>query len=177
MKKFSVLMLVLTFMVVGVAVYALSVGETAPTLQVRDSKNAPAPIPGFGTKVVTVFYNDKQASDITDTMVQTIKDKKYDEAKYQGQGIANLKDSKGIPDSIIRMVVRSKEKKFDSKILTDPEYLLKDGWKLGECNDLAVVVIIGKDKKVKYFQKFSSAALCNAQIPTVIGIIEAEMKK
>jgi len=150
MKKFAKLMAVLTVLSIAVAAFAIGVGSTVGNVQVRNSNNQPSWIPDLGSKVVTVFYNDSSAADFTDPIATAIKNKNYPESKYRGQGIANMADSRGIPDFVIRGIVRSKERKYDTKILTDPDHLLRNAWGLGNCNDIGVVIVIGKDKVVRY---------------------------
>lgn len=164
------------FAVVTVA-FAIGVGSTVSNVQVRDSNNQPAWIPDLGNKVVTIFYNDTTAADFTDPIATAIKNKKYPDAKYRGQGIANLADSRGVPDAIIRWIVRKKERQYDTKILTDPDYILKNAWNLGDCNDKGVVIVIGKDRVVRYFNKITSVAHGQAEVPKVLAVIEAEIEK
>lgn len=167
---------VIVFAVVAVA-FAIGVGSTVSNVQVRNSNNQPAWIPDLGNKVVTVFYNDTTAADFTDPIATAIKNKNYPESKYRGQGIANLADSRGIPDFLIRSIVRKKEKQYDTKILTDPDYLLKNAWNLGDCNDKGVVIVIGKDRVVRYFNKVTSVAQGQGEVAKVLAVIEAEIEK
>ncbi len=176
MRKISILVLIFSVALVGV-VYALSVGQTVPGVQVRDSQNRPTAIPDLGSKVVTVFYNDTSAADFTDPIATALKDKDYPKAKYRGQGIANMLDSGGVPDWLIRSIVRKKEKKFDTKILTDPSHLLKNAWNLGDCNDIGVVIVIGKDRVVRHMSKIKSVAQGRALVNTIVGIVDAEIAK
>ena len=176
MRKISILVLIISVALVGV-VYALSVGQAVPGVQVRDSQNRPASIPDLGSKVVTVFYNDFTSADFTDPISTAIKDKNYPKEKYRGQGVANMADSGGIPDWLIRNKVRSKERKYDTKILTDPSHLLRNAWSLGNCNDIGVVIVIGKDRVIRHISMIKSLAQGRALVNTVVGVVEAEMAK
>jgi len=148
--------------------YAIGLGQKVSNVQVRDAENNPAKIPNLGNKVLSVFYNDADAADLNDPLADALKAKKFNEAKYQGIGIANLKDSKA-PNFIIRKIVRGKIEKYNSTILTDPDLILAKAWNLGNCNNTSVVIIIGKDRKVKYVKK---GAVRGAEIKKVVDIVD-----
>lgn len=166
--------LCLTMGVFFESVNAASVGQTLINVQVRDSNDNPSWIYGFGKKLITVFYTDPDVKDVVDPLADAIKAKNYSRAKYRGVGIVNMKDT-WLPNAAIRMAVRSKEKKYDTQILTDPDRLLKTKWGLGNCNGYSVIIIVGKDKKVKFIKKVSSQSQSRAIISQVIQIIEQEI--
>lgn len=148
--------------------YAISVGQRVGNVEIRDANNNSAYIPNLGKKVISIFYNDADAADLNDPLADALKAKKFDESKYQGIGIANLKDSKA-PNFIIRKIVQGKIEKYNSTILTDPDLILAKKWNLGNCNNTSVVLIIGKDKKVKYVTK---GAVRGAEIKKVVDLVE-----
>ncbi len=49
--------------------------------------------------------------------------------------------------------MRSKVKKYNVTVLNDPKHILVNAWKLGNCNDQSVVILVGKDKKIRYVHK------------------------
>jgi predicted transcriptional regulator len=130
---------------------AINVGDTVSSVQVRDANNNPASIPDIGNKVISLFYTDPDVKDQNEKFREDLKARKFDQAKYRGMGVANLKDT-WKPNFIIRKIIRGKMEKFKSLILTDTDHTLKNKWNLGDCNEKDVVLIIGKDKKVKYFK-------------------------
>jgi predicted transcriptional regulator len=152
--------------------FALKVGDTLQNVEVKDSKDKPATIPDFGKKIITIFYNDADVADQNDPAAEAMKAKKFPEAKYRGIGIGNLKDAPWKPNSIIRMIARKKEKKFNSTILTDPKYILRDAWKLGDCNEKSVCIIIDRSGKVIYYYK---GKMNKAETDKAIKAIEAAL--
>ena len=130
---------------------ALNVGDTVSSVQVRDANNEPAWIPDIGKKVISLFYTDPDVKDQNEKFREELKAKNFDKNKYRGMGVANLKDT-WKPNFIIRKIIRGKMEKFKSLILTDVDHTLKNKWNLGDCNEKDVVIIIGKDRKVKYFK-------------------------
>ena len=83
-----------------------------------------------------------------------------------------------IPDAGIRAASKKKQQQFkDSTIMLDTNKALATAWQLGDCNGAGVVIIVGKDKKIKYINYVKSPAASKAAINEAIPIIEAEIKK
>jgi len=143
---------IIAFAVSAGSVIAASVGQEVSNPQLKDANDKPATIPDFGTHVIALTYSNKNAGDFGDPLNDAMKAKNYNKAVYRGLGVANMKDSSGIPDFVIRKVVRDKIEKYKSTILTDPDLTLAKAWGLGNCKDKSVFVLIGKDKKIKYLR-------------------------
>ncbi|HSV97535.1 MAG TPA: YtfJ family protein [Spirochaetota bacterium] len=173
MKKVAVLGLILSLAIFSGQVDAANVGDTVSNVTVRDASNNPAQIPDLGVKVLTIFYSDADAADIADPVSDALKARKFPEVQYRGQGIANLKDSKA-PNFIIRRVIKGKEQKYNTKILTDPEHSLKNAWGLASCNDASAVIVIGKDRKIKYINYLRKTNPANeAEVAKIVGLVES----
>lgn len=130
---------------------ALTKGDEVTTVKVKDSKDKDAEIPDIGNKVLAIFYTDPDVQNQNEPFREMLKQADLDRTKFRGLGVVNMKDT-WLANSLIRSVARGKEKKFNSLILTDPAHLLKNAWNLGECDGRDVVVILGRDRKVKYFK-------------------------
>ena len=105
----------------------------------------------------------------TTSIRQIAKKAKISKDKMQAIGIANMKDAPWKPDSVIRYMARRKVKQYPGTvILTDPEYILRDAWGLGNCNQKSVAIIIGTDKKVHYYKK---GKLNDGEIQQAVDII------
>jgi len=150
MKKVSIALALCCVLCIVAGAFALQVGAKVWNIQLRDSSDNPAYIPDLGTKVVMITYADSTAADQNDALATAVKNKAYPEAVYRGQGVANLADSKWIPDSAIRAMVRKKEAQFNTTILTDGDRSLPTQWGLGNVDDISVVILIAKDLTVKY---------------------------
>jgi len=86
--------------------------------------------------------------------------------------VANMKDSSA-PNFLIRKIVQGKIDKYKSTILTDPDLALAKTWNLGNCKGKSVLVIVGKDKKIKYIRYTEKSNPWNkAEIDKVLGIID-----
>jgi hypothetical protein len=149
------------------------VGETLANVELRDGSDKPARIPDLGAKVVALFYNDADEADLNDPLADAIKARKFDEERYRGVGVANLADSKA-PNFLIRKIVRGKIEKYKSTILTDPDRLLAKAWRLGDCNNTSVFVLLGKDAKVVHVQRGAIRGDDIAKIvETIARLVEA----
>ena len=132
---------------------AAAVGEELKNGEVRDGRNQPASLPGFGERVLLILYTDPDVANQNDAFADLVKAAGLPKSHFQSMGIANMKDAPLKPDWIIRSIVRKKIDKYGVTILTDPSHLLIDQWGLGDCNNKSVVLIIGKDKKLHFFEK------------------------
>lgn len=131
---------------------AAEVGDLLPNVELRDAADKPVQVPDLGVKILSIFYTDADVKDMNDPLADAMKARKYDETHYRGMGIVNLADSKA-PNFLIRRAVREKIEKYKSTILTDPDRLLSKAWKLGDCNNTSVVLIVGRDGKLLHVQR------------------------
>lgn len=153
--------------------WALKAGDGVSNLKLRDGENEPASIPDFGRKVLTIFYTDPDVKDQNEPFRDALKAAALDKELYRGLGVVNMKDT-WKPDFAIRKVIRDKIAKFKSVILADPDYTLRNAWRLGDCDEKDVVIVIGKDSKVKYVKMGKVAP---SEYATIIALIQEEMKK
>jgi len=174
MKKLFFVTALMLMSLVGVRAQLL-IGKSVSTLSLIDPNDNPKAIPGIGEKVVMILYTDPDVKDVNDPLSIAVREKKYSKDKYAGVGIANCKDT-WIPNAGIRMKARQKEKDFPgSVVLLDEDYDLIKAWGLGDCDEKGVVIIIGKDKKIKYHKVISSQEESKSIIPAVIALLEKEM--
>lgn len=134
----------------GLALAELKVGDVLEPPTLRDADNKPATIPDFGKKAILILYTDPNVADITDKFADRCKALSLPPEHFRSLGIANMKDAKGLADFLIRIVVRSKQKKYKVTILTDPELLLKQAWSMGTTDDKSVVILVDANRKVRY---------------------------
>ena len=153
------------------------VGKTMSPLMITDGNNQPKAIPFVGEKVLLIQYTDPDVKDVNDKLSDAVKAKKFDARLYQGIGIANCKDT-WIPNAGIRMKARQKEKQYaGSVILLDENHIVPKALDLGDCNAMGVLLIVGKDKAIKYMKKIASEDESLKATPEVIKILEEEIGK
>ncbi len=153
------------------------VGKTFSSLMISDANNEPKAIPFVGEKVLLIQYTDPDVKDINDKLSEAVKAKKFDDKLYQGIGIANCKDT-WIPNAGIRMKARQKEKQFaGSVIMLDENLIVPKAFGLGDCNGAGVLMVVGKDKVIKYMKKITSEAESLKAAPEVVKLLEEEISK
>jgi hypothetical protein len=151
--------------------------QTMTSIMITDANNDPKAIPFVGEKVLLIQYTDPDVKDINDELSDAVKAKKFDEKLYKGIGIANCKDT-WIPNAGIRMKARQKEKQYaGSVIMLDEKHTIPTALKLGECDEMGVVIIVGKDKVIKYMKKIKTAEESRQVTPEVLAILEEEINK
>jgi predicted transcriptional regulator len=151
--------------------WAAKVGKLLTDVTIKDANDKPTKLPDFGKKVLFIIYADSQAADDNDPVAEAVRDLNLDKTNYDGFGIANMKDS-WVPDGIIRMVIRKKIKQFNRTILADDDHVVAKAWGLGDCDDTSVVMVVGKDKRLKYIKK---GKVRGAEIQKVIDVIKAQL--
>ena len=137
----------------GVARAEIQVGASIENVTIQDANKQPAEIPNLGKKVLLLLYTDPDVADQNDPFGDQAKAQNLDQSVFQSVGIANLEDAPAKPNWLIRVIMRGKIKKYDVTILADPDRSLAKAWDLGDCNNKSVVLVVGKDKKLKYLRK------------------------
>lgn len=153
------------------------VGRTVKSIQLTDANDKPQGIPFLGQYVVSVFYTDPDQKDVNEPLSAALAEKNFSGSKYKGMGIGNCADT-WLPNAAIRMGTRQKQEKYPGAvILLDQESKVSKEWGLGDCDDAGVVIIIGKDCKIKYMRAVKSQEESKAITPHVLKIIEQEISK
>jgi len=153
---------------------AASVGQALRNVSLHDSSDNPGKtIPDFGRKVVAVFYVDPDESSRNEPLRDALKAARIPVSKFRAVGVVNLKDT-WKPNSLIRAMIRKKERKFKSVVLTDPDYSLRNAWGLGDASGRDIVIIIGKDRRIKYYNR---GTVRGAEIQKVISLVNEEIEK
>ncbi|MCE1198061.1 MAG: YtfJ family protein [Marinilabiliales bacterium] len=182
-RHFSPFLTLLIALVLGILPVCLKAqtgemtGKNFQSVTLTDANNQPKAIPFVGEKVLLIQYTDPDVKDVNDKLSDAVKARKFDSNLYQGIGIANCKDT-WIPNAGIRMKARQKEKQFPgSVIMLDENHLLPTSLGMGDCDGKGVLIIVGKDKVIRFFRKIATEAESQSATQEVISILEAEIKK
>jgi len=124
-------------------------------LELIDLNGNPVTLPMWGEKNLMIFYVDpdhhKQNQAFTEEMEENHRaagDNLY------GFGIINLKDSwYPVPNSTIRSMAKKRTAKNGATILCDPDHWFSSAWRLGDCNDAFVLIIVTKEGELVYVHK------------------------
>jgi predicted transcriptional regulator len=153
------------------------VGKPVQSVILRDANDKSMAIPNIGKSVVVIFYTDPDEKDVNEPLSNAIKAKNYLKEKYTGVGIGNCADT-WLPNSAIRIAARQKEKQYPgSVIMIDSDHILQKAWKLESCDDKGVIIVVGKDQKVKYISYVKNSEESTSIIPMVLKCIETEINK
>ncbi len=183
--RISVALVVVAFCSFVVAGPTKSLLENVTILTVR---KAEVKIPQFGTRPLYIVYVDPDVDDspeviLTDALKQATDDGRLDKDDFLGMGIVNTKDT-WIPNFLIRAKIKRSIKRraemgipFErSPIFLDPTQKLKTAWQLGDCDDVEVVMVVGKDRKIKYLKKIKTRADAKAISAEVVQALIREAK-
>lgn len=151
-------------------------GKALQQVKLVDMNDKPRNIPYMGEKMLFIVYLDPDVEGITDELTDTINKKGFSQAKLGALGVVNCKDT-WIPDKAIITKARFMQKKYpESEILLDKSSTLKTNWSIGDCNNVAVIMIVGQDKKIKFIKKVKTKEEARIQISIIIRLLDSELK-
>lgn len=152
-----------------------SVGKAVTNVKILSTADKPTTIPSLGEKVTLLFYTDPDVKDVNDPLSDAVRAKKFASDKFAGIGVANCKET-WIPNSAILMKSRQKEKQFPgSVVLLDENQTIKKAWSLADCDGKGVVLVVGKDLRIKFISYVNSQADSKAIIAQVVKVIHDEI--
>ncbi len=174
-RKIIPLLLILT-LVCPIVLKALTSGEYVTSPVLRDAEDRPAKIPFMGKKNLLLFYIDPNVHDQNDAFIKTLSKEIKSPPAFQTIAIINLRDAPLMPDSIVRYMLRREIKKTGGTILTDPKRILRESWKLGECNEQFVVILLDTKNKVRFIKKGKLNSAETEEVLDLIRKLTAEKK-
>ncbi len=175
MKQITTAFILLFFS--GIISVEAQVGRILSAVRLTDLNNQSSVIPYLGKKVFTLLYIDPDVYGETNALSKALKKKRFPKEKYGVVGVVNATDT-WIPMSAIQSRLRQQMGvRYGSMILFDKDRTLSRSWALGKCNDVAVILVVGKDSKVKYQKAVRTQEECKILIPSVLKVIEQEIKE
>ena len=150
-------LLLLTFALVGFALSAeaQALPRKVRNVEVQDLDAKKARLPWWGEKNLMIFYVDPDVPKQNDEFITHIEEtKRLAGPNIEGFGIINLKDSwYPVPDSVIRQIAESRTAKNGATILCDPDHWVSSAWRLGDCNNMFVLIVVNKAGELVYCKK------------------------
>ena len=111
-------------------------------------------LPEWGKKNLMIFYVDpdkhKQNQLFTEEMEQN---KRASGPNIVGFGIINLKDAPLVPNSFACKLARKRTEKNHATVLADKDRILSTAWKIGDCNNKFVLMVVTKEGELVYIHK------------------------
>ena len=106
----------------------------------------------YGKKHLMIFYVDPDAHrQNADFQAQIEVDKNLQSPNIQAYAVLNLKDT-ALPNGIVRSMADKRTKGKPSINLADTNRILRDAWKLGDCNNKFCLLFVTKEGQLVYFR-------------------------
>jgi predicted transcriptional regulator len=153
-----------------------NVGKQVPNVSLTDVNDNSQTIPFLGDKVLMVFYVDPDVEQLVNPLVEVIDEKKYQTTQFGAVGVVNCKDT-WIPNQAILLKTGQKQLRYPKSVmLLDKNHIMAKAWNIDKSDNVAVVLIIGKDARVKYAATIETLQECKEAIPKVCKFVDEEIK-
>ena len=153
MKLKAFLLIVAATMMFTLTAEAQSLPRKVRNVELQDLDTKKARLPWWGEKNLLIFYVDpevpKQNHDFITYLEET---GRIQGPNIEGFGIVNLKDAV-YPNSLVRKIADARTAKNKATILCDPDHWISSAWRLGDCNNCFVIMIVTKEGEIVYAHK------------------------
>lgn len=153
MKMKAIVMLAAATLTLSTA-SAQGVPRKVENVELLDLDGNPTKLPYFGEKNLMIFYVDpdrhKQNEDFT---YELEKNHRASGDNLYGFGIMNLKDAPMIPNGMARSMAKKRTEQNGATVLADQERTLSSAWKLGDCNNQFVLILVSKEGEIVFLRK------------------------
>lgn len=110
-------------------------------------------LPMWGEKHLLIFYVDPDRHSQNHEFTVEIEENHAAAGEnIYGVGILNLKDT-WLPNGVIRSIARKRTEKNGATILADTGRTLAKEWKLGDCNNQFVLMLVTRDGELVFCKK------------------------
>ena len=155
MKINRLLLLIVAALSLPIVADAQALPRPVRNVEVQDLDGKKARLPWWGEKNLLIFYVDPEVPKQNHDFITYIEETgRVQGPNIEGFGIINLKDSwYPVPDSVIRQIAESRTAKNGATILCDPDHWVSSAWRLGDCNDKFVIMLVTKAGELVYISK------------------------
>jgi Predicted transcriptional regulator len=127
-----------------------------------------------GGKPTVFYYIDPDASSVNDPISDAMKSRNIPKSTLPQVAVVNAKDT-WIPTATLRSGVRKHTKPDGALILIDEENTVAKTWGLGDCNNTCVLMIVGKDSRVKFVRYIKSKEDSRKAMDAFFATLNAEL--
>ena len=149
----ALLLLVAATFLFSLSAEAQSLPRKVRNVEMQDLNGKKARLPWWGEKNLIIFYVDpdkaKQNHEFT---VYLEENKRLAGPNIEGFGIVNLKDAV-YPNSLVRKIADARTAKNGATILCDPDHYISSAWRLGDCDNMFVIMLVNKAGELVYVHK------------------------
>lgn len=128
------------------------VGEKVPDVKVLNAENDTVYLPGFGEKNLVIFYPDPAHARQNKNLQDYLKVHPIDSPEIDSYGIVNLAAAPLIPNGLIKRKAEKAVRGTRGRVYFDPDNALSRAWHLGDVNRASCVILVGKDKVIRFFK-------------------------
>jgi predicted transcriptional regulator len=153
MKIKALLFVFAAVMLFSVSAEAQSLPRRVRNVEVQDLDAQKVRLPWWGEKNLLIFYVDPDVPKQNDAFITHIEEtKRLAGPNIEGFGIVNLKDAV-YPNNVVRKIADARTAKNGATILCDPDHYISSAWRLGDCNNMFVIMLVNKAGELVYVHK------------------------
>lgn len=153
MKLTRVLLLILASITLSICAEAQSLPRKVRNVEVQDLDAKKARLPWWGEKNLLIFYVDPEVPRQNHDFITYIEETgRVQGPNIEGFGIVNLKDAV-YPNNLVRQIADARTAKNGATILCDPDHYISSAWRLGDCNNMFVIMLINKAGELVFVHK------------------------
>lgn len=149
-----------TLVTIVIAMFAFALNTDAQSLprkvrnvEVQDLDAQKARLPWWGEKNLLIFYVDPEVPKQNHDFITWIEETgRVAGPNIEGFGIVNLKDAV-YPNNMVRKIADARTAKNGATILCDPDHYISSAWRLGDCNNMFVIMLVNKAGELVYIHK------------------------
>ncbi len=148
-------LLILAFALVGftLTAEAQALPRKVRNVEVQDLDAKKARLPWWGEKNLLIFYVDPEVPKQNHEFITYIEETgRVQGPNIEGFGIVNLKDAI-YPNDVVRKIADARTAKNGATILCDPDHYISSAWRLGDCNNMFVIMLVNKAGELVYVHK------------------------
>ena len=153
MKIRALLLITLAVMTFSLTAEAQSLPRKVRNIEVQDLDTKKARLPWWGEKNLLIFYVDPEVPKQNHDFITYIEETgRVQGPNIEGFGIVNLKDAV-YPNNVVRKIADARTAKNGATILCDPDHWISSAWRLGDCNNCFVMMLVNKKGELVYMHK------------------------
>lgn len=153
MKFKALLLIIAAAMTFSLTAEAQSLPRKVRNVELQDLDTKKARLPWWGEKNLLIFYVDPEVPKQNHEFISYIEETgRVQGPNIEGFGIVNLKDAV-YPNSVVRKIADARTAKNKATILCDPDHWISSAWRLGDCNNCFVMMIVSKEGELVYVHK------------------------
>ena len=153
MKLKTLLLFSIALMAATISAEAQSLPRKVRNVEVQDLDANKARLPWWGEKNLLIFYVDPEVPKQNHDFICEIEETgRVQGPNIEGFGIVNLKDAI-YPNNVVRKIADARTAKNGATILCDPDHYISSAWRLGDCDNMFVIILVNKAGELVYMHK------------------------